>query len=135
MPGPWIRTVAVLCYIGALRVPLVAWVAPEWAFTIPSGAVVAALAWAYGRKRSNFLLHHAREGVRWSLQSNLVLAAMALISKGWYYASRYTGLSAFDGLWHFTAVAVRWAGGLVTVLTLFVMIKAARGQTGDALTI
>lgn len=134
MPGPWMRTAAMLCYIGALRVPVVALVLPEWSFTIPSGVVVAALAWAYGRKRSDFLLHHAREGVRWSLQSNLVLAALALLSKGWYYAWRFTGLAPFDGLWHFTAIAVRWAGGLVTVLTLFVMLKAARGQTGDALT-
>jgi hypothetical protein len=132
---PLERTAAVLCYLGALRVPLVALVLPEWAFTLPSGLLVAAAAWAYGRKRSPFLLHHGREGFWWSVQSNLVLLGIALLSKFIYYGWYYSGLVAANALWHFGATAFRWAGVLASILTLFVMYKAARGQTSDALTL
>jgi hypothetical protein len=122
-----------LCYLGALRVPLVALLLPEWAFTVPSGLLIAGTAWAYGRKRSPFLLHHGREGTKWALQANLLLAAMALLAKGLYYAWFYSGLTAANALWHFSATLFRWSGVLVSILTLFVMAKAARGQTADAL--
>lgn len=124
-----------LCYLGAIRVPLVALVLPEWAFTVPSGLAVALGAWAYGRKRSAFLLHHGREGFWWAAQSNLVLVGLALLSKGLYYAWFYSGLTAANSLWHFSAAIFRWAGVLVSILTLFVMYKAMRGDTSDPLTV
>jgi hypothetical protein len=129
------RILALLCYLGALRVPLVALVLPEWAFTLPSGLLIAAGVWVYGRRRSKFLKHHAREGVVWAVQANLLLAALTLLSKGFYYAWYYSGLAPANVLWHFSATLSRWAGVLVSILTLFVMAKAARGQTGDALTV
>lgn len=134
MIRPVERAVAALCYLGALRVPLVALMVPEWAFTVPSGLLVAAGAWAYGRKRSPFLAHHGREGFWWAVQSNLVVVGIALLSKLIYYGWYYSGIVAVNTLWHFSAVAFRWAGVLVSVLTLFVMFKALRGSTGDALT-
>lgn len=122
-----------LCYLGALRVPLVALVLPEWAFTVPSGLLIAGAAWLTGRKRrSAFLLHHGREGFKWALESNLLLAAMALLAKGLYYSWFYSGLPAANALWHFSATLFRWAGVLVSILTLFVMYKAARGESADA---
>lgn len=131
----WVeRAVAALCYLGALRVTVVALVLPEWAFTIPTGLLIAGAAWAYGRKHSPFLLHHGREGVKWAVQANLLLIALALLAKGLYYVWFYSGLTAVNALWHFSATGFRWAGVLVSVLTLFVMLKAARGQTDDALT-
>lgn len=135
MSRPLERFVAALCYLGALRVPLVALMLPGWAFTVPSGLLVAAGAWAYGRKHSPFLRHHGREGFQWALQANLVIAAGALLSKALYYGWYYSGLSPFNALWHFSAAAFRWAGVLVSILTLFVMYKAARGETSDALSI
>jgi hypothetical protein len=125
--------VALLCYLGALRVPIVALLLPGWAFTVPSGLVIAGAAWAYGRKRSPFLRHHGREGFKWALQANLVLAGLALLAKGLYLLWFYSGATAANALWHFSASTFRWAGLLVTVLTVYVMVKAARGSTGDAL--
>lgn len=133
MPRPLERTVAVLCYLGAMRVPVVALMLPEWAFTIPSGLLVAGGAWAYGRRRSPFLLHHARQGLTWSLQANLMLAAVSLVSKGFYYLSLYTDWGGASALWQGTAAAFRWAGLLLSILTVFVVRKAALGQTGDPL--
>lgn len=133
MPTPLERFVALLCYTGTMRVPIVALMLPGWAFTVPSGLVIAGLAWSYGRKRSPFLLHHGREGFKWALQANLVLAALALLSKGLYYLWYYSGLGLANGLWHFSASIFRWAGLLVTILTAFVAFKAARGSVGDAL--
>jgi len=135
LPRMYERTIAVLCYVGALRVPLVALVLPEWAFTIPTGLLFAGLAWAYGRKRSPFLLHHGGAGFAWALQTNLLLAAGALVSKGLYYAWFYTGLYPLNWLWHFSGTGVRWAGALVSVITGLVMWKALRGDTTDALTV
>lgn len=134
MSRPLERTIAVLCYLSALRVPLIALMLPEWAFTLPSGLLIAGAAWLYGRRRSPYLVHHAREGFRWAVQANLLLAAVAVIAKLFYYGWIYSGASAFDVLWHFSATVFRWAGVLVSVLTLFVMYKAARGSTNDALT-
>lgn len=135
MSRPFERTVAVLCYLGALRVPLVALVLPEWAFTLPSGLLIAAAAYLYGRKRSAFLCHHGREGLKWALQSNLLLVGLALLTKLCYYAWFYSGLIAANSIWHFGATGFRWAGILVSILTGFIMYKAARGQTTDALTV
>ncbi|HYF92108.1 MAG TPA: hypothetical protein VD969_07660 [Symbiobacteriaceae bacterium] len=135
MPRLIERAVAALCYLGAIRVTVVALVLPEWAFTIPSGILIAAMAWAYGRKRSPFLLHHGREGLKWAVQANLLLVALALLSKGLYYGWFYSGFPAMGGLWHFSATGFRWAGVLVSVITVFVMLKAARGETADALTV
>ncbi|MDB4897096.1 MAG: hypothetical protein JWN15_3358 [Firmicutes bacterium] len=129
------RVLAVLCYLGALRIPAVALAVPEWAFTIPTGLLIAAGVWVFARRRSPFLRHHAREGFKLALQANLLLAALALLAKGFYYAWFYSGLTPVNMLWHFGATAFRWAGVLVMVLTLSVMVKAARGQTGDALTV
>lgn len=134
MPRPFERALAALCYLGALRVTLVALVLPEWAFTIPGGLAIAGAAWAYGRKRSPFLLHHGREGVKWALQANLLLVALTLLAKGFYYVWYYSGVTAANALWHFSATGYRWAGVLVSIITLFVMAKAARGQMSDALT-
>lgn len=133
LPRPFERVLAALCYLGALRVPVVALMLPEWAFTVPSGLLIAGLVWIYGRKRSPFLLHHGREGVKWALQANLLLAAIALLARGLYFGWQYFGWSAMNTLWHFSATGFRWAGVLTSVITLFVMVKAARGQTGDAL--
>lgn len=135
MPRLHERAWAVFCYLGALRVPVVALILPEWAFTVPSGLLVAGAAWGYGRKHSPFLLHHAREGFRWSLQSNLLLAALALVSKLFWHLHLWSDVALFDRVWHFGATIFRWAGILVSILTLFVMYKAARGDTGDALTV
>ncbi|MGE5673414.1 MAG: hypothetical protein ACM3XM_05955 [Mycobacterium leprae] len=135
MPGPWERLVALLCYVGALRVPLVALVLPQWAFTLPSGILIALLAWGYGYKRSPFLRHHGREGLKWGLEANAILAVLALLSKLFYYGWEYSGLALINTLWHFTATIAQWAGFLATLLTLFVMLKAARGETGDALSV
>jgi len=134
VPRPLERTIAILCYLSALRVPLIALVLPEWAFTLPSGLLVAGGAWLYGRRHSDFLLHHAREGFRWAVQANLLLAAVAITAKLFYYGWVYTEVSSLNALWHFTATVFRWAGVLVSILTLFVMYKAARGSTVDALT-
>jgi len=134
LPRPFERALAALCYLGALRVPVVALVLPQLAFTVPSGLVLAGAAWAYGRKRSPFLYHHGREGFKWALQANLLLAAFAVLSKGLYSIWYYTGLASVNALWHFSATGFRWAGVLVSIITLFVMLKAARGSTADALT-
>jgi chromate transport protein ChrA len=133
MARPVARAVAVLCYLGAIRVPVVALVVPEWALTIPSGLLVAGLAWAYGAKRSPFLLHHAREGLKWSVQANLLLAAISLLSMGLHALWSQTGGAVIHSLWHLAADLFWWAGILVSILTLFVMYKAAQGETGDAL--
>lgn len=136
MPRLWERVTAVLCYVGALRALVVALVLPGWAFAVPvTGLLLAGGAYLYGKRRSPFLLHHAREGLRWVIQANLLLAAVALISKGFYYGWLYSGADAFYGLWSFVASIARWAGGLVSIITLFVMFKAARGGTGDALSL
>lgn len=136
MPRLWERVAGVLCYVGALRALVVALVLPGWAFAIPvTGMLLAGGCYLYGRKRSPFLLHHAREGLRWMIQANLVLAGVALISKGFYYAWFYTGTDAFGSLWHFAATVARWAGGLISIITFFVGYKAGRGGTGDALSL
>lgn len=135
MPCPLQRTVAVLCYLGAMRVPVVALLLPEWAYTIPSGLLVAGGAWLYGRRRSPFLLHHARQGLLWSLQANLLLAAISVAAKGLFHVWRYTGWSGANTLWHGTAALFQWSGLLVTVLTVVIMRKAFLGQTGDALSV
>jgi hypothetical protein len=125
---------AVLCYLGALRVPVVAFMLPGWAFTLPTGLLSAGAVWLYGRRRNRpFLCYHGREGFRWALEANLLLAAIALLARGWYALWQVTGLDLFDGLWHFSATGFRWAGALVSIITAVVMYKAARGQTGDAL--
>lgn len=129
------RVLAVLCYLGAMRIPAVALVVPEWAFTLPSGLLVAAGVWLFGRRRSPFLSHHAREGLKLALQANLLLAVLSLLAKGFYYAWFYSGLAPFNALWHIGGTMFRWTGVLVTVLTLAVMVKAARGETSDALTL
>lgn len=136
MPRFWERFAAVLCYVGALRALVVALLLPGWAFAIPlTGLLLTGAIWLYARRRSAFLRHHAREGVRWCIQANLLLAGVALLSKGFYYGYRWTDLELFYGLWHFGATVARWAGGLISVITGFVMYKAARGGTGDALTL
>lgn len=127
------RLFAVACYLGALRVPMVALVLPEWAFTIPSGLLVTGAAWLYGRKRSPFLLQHARDGFRWSLQSNLLLAGIALLARALHWSWQALGWAWFHSLWYGSAALFRWAGVLVTLVTLAVMARAARGQVGDAL--
>jgi hypothetical protein len=134
MSQPLQRLVAVMCYLGALRVPLVAFVLPGWALTIPSGLIVAGAAWAYGRKRSPFLLHHGREGFRWAIQANLLLAALSLLSMGLHYGWQHWDIALLGSLWQLGATLFRWAGLLVSIMTLLVMLKAARGQTGDAFT-
>jgi protein-S-isoprenylcysteine O-methyltransferase Ste14 len=118
-----------------MRIPAVALFLPEWAFTLPSGLLVAAGVWLFGRRRSPFLRHHAREGFKLALQANLLLAALSLLAKGFYYAWFFSGLAPINALWHLGATIFRWAGVLVTVLTLAVMLKAARGETSDALTL
>lgn len=133
LPRPLVRTVAVLCYLGAMRVPVVALMLPEWAYTVPSGLLVAAGAWLYGRRHSPFLLHHAKQGLNWSLQANLLLDAVSLLSKGCYYLWLYTGWSGAGTTWQGMATVFRWAGVLVSVLTVFVMRKAFLGQVGDPL--
>lgn len=124
-----------LCYLGAMRVPLVALVLPEWAFTVPSGLLIAMLAWWYSRGRSPFLYHHAREGVKWAVQANLIIVGLSLLAMALYAAWFHTGLTLFNSLWHLSATVFRWSGVLVSVLTLFTMIKAAKGLTSDALTV
>jgi hypothetical protein len=126
---------AVLCYIGAMRVPVVALAMPQWAYTVPSGLLVAALVWAYGRKRSPFLQHHGWEGLKWALQANLLLVLLSLLAQGLYYGWYFTGWVPANSLWHFGAALFRWTGALVTILTGFVMFKAAQGSTADALTV
>lgn len=133
MPRPLERVAAVLCYLGAMRVPIVALVIPEWAFTVPTGLLFAGLAWAYGAQRSPFLLHHGREGVKWAVQANLLLVLLSLLAKGLYYLWFYTGITATNTLWHFSAMVFRWTGVLVSVLTLLIMFKARRGLVCDAL--
>lgn len=128
-----LRLFAMACYLGALRVPMVALVLPEWAFTIPSGLLVTGAAWLYGRRRSPFLSQHARAGFRWSLQSNLLLAGIALVARALHWGWRTLGWDGFHSLWYASATLFRWAGLLVTLVTLTVMIRAARGQVGDAL--
>ncbi len=133
MPRLVERIAAVLCYLGAMRVPIVALVVPDWVFTVPSGLLVAGVLWLISRGRSPFIHHHARAGLAWALQANGLLLVIALIAKGLYLAWFATGLPAVNELWHFTAGLFRWAGLLVTLLTLLVMVKAAKGQTGDPL--
>lgn len=133
MPRPLERTLAVLCYLGAMRVPIVALVVPDWVFTVPSGLLVAAGLWVYSRRRSPFIHHHARAGLIWAVQANGLLLAIALVAKLFYYAWYLTGIPVLNELWHGTADAFRWTGVLVTLLTLIVMVKAAKGQTGDPL--
>lgn len=131
MPNWLHRTTAALCYAGALRVPVVALVLPEWAFTIPSGLLIAGLAWWYGKRHSPFLLHHAREGFRWSLQANLLLAGLALFSMLCHFIwIRWDTHGAYL-LWNLMATVVQWAGVLISILTLLVMAGALRGHTGD----
>lgn len=134
MSWPLQRLVAVLCYLGALRVPLVAFLLPGWALTVPSGLVVSGVAWAYGHKRSPFLRHHGREGFRWAIHANLLLAALSLIAMALHYGWQHWEIAILGSLWQLSATLFRWAGLLVSIITLFVMYKAARGQTSDALT-
>ncbi len=125
-----------LCYVGALRALVVGLLHPGWAFALPAtGVLLAGGAWLYGRKRSPFLVHHGREGLRWCIQTSLLLAAVALLSKCLYYGWVWTGFEPFYGLWHFAATIARWSGGLVSIITFFVMYKAAKGGTGDALSL
>lgn len=124
------RIVAALCYMGALRVPVTALLLPEWAFTLPSGLLIGAGAWWYGRQRSPFLRHHAREGLRWSLLANLLMAALAALSALLHLLGARYALTASLWAWHLMAVVVRWAGVLVSILTLLAMARAVRGQTG-----
>lgn len=133
MPRPLDRALAVLCYLGAMRVPVVALVIPDWVFTVPSGLLVAAGLWLYSRRRSPFVHHHARAGLTWAVQANGLLLIIALVAKLFYFAWFYTGIPMLNDLWHGTATLFRWAGLLVTLLTMLVMIKAAKGQTGDPL--
>ncbi|MFZ5813798.1 MAG: hypothetical protein ACOY93_00665 [Bacillota bacterium] len=133
MPRPLERVAALLCYTGAMRVPLVALVVPDWVFTVPSGLLIAATLWLYSRKRSPFLHHHARAGLVWAVQANGLLLLIALVAKLFYLLWFRTGLPALNQIWHFTADAFRWSGLLVTLLTVVVMVKAAKGQTGDPL--
>lgn len=135
MPRPLERVGAVLCYTGAMRVPIVALVVPDWVFTVPSGLLVAAALWLYSRKRSPFIHHHARAGLLWAVQANGLLLLIALVAKLWYILWFQTGLPLFNTLWHGSADGFRWTGLLVTLLTLVVMVKAAKGQTGDPLSL
>lgn len=135
MPRPFERLMALFCYLGALRVPVVAFVIPDWVFTLPSGLLVAGAVWLYSRRRSPFLAHHAREGLVWALQTNLLLLAVAVAAKLLYLSWFHTGLPVVNELWHITATIFRWTGVLVSLLTLFVMTKAAKGQTGDPLSL
>ncbi|MFZ5828013.1 MAG: hypothetical protein ACOY94_27220 [Bacillota bacterium] len=133
MPRPLERVAAVLCYTGAMRVPVVALVVPDWVFTVPSGLLVAAALWLYSRKRSPFVHHHARAGLVWAVQANGLLLILALVAKLFYFLWFRTGIPALNQIWHGTAEGFRWIGLLVTLLTLVVMVKAAKGQTGDPL--
>lgn len=128
------RALAALCYLGALRVPVVSWFLPGLALTLPSGLIFTGIAWLYGRRRSPFLLHHAREGLKWSVQANLLAAMVSLLSMAFHFAWEQTGIHLLSQLWHWCAVGLRWLGGLVSVLTLYSMFKAARGSTADAFT-
>ncbi len=134
MPRRFERVWAVLCYLGALWVPVIALAVPEWAFTLPSGLLLAAAAWLYGRRRSPYLAHHGREGFQWSLQANAVLAAIALLSKGLWLTWDRTGWAPAETLWHLSATGFRWTGWLVFILTVIAVIRAARGETRDVLT-
>lgn len=133
MPRPLERVAAVLCYLGAMRVPIVALVIPDWVFTVPSGLLVAAGLWLYSRRRSPFVHHHARAGLIWALQTNGLLLVIALVAKLFYFAWFRTGIPVLNEFWRGTAEGFRWTGLLVTLLSLIVMVKAARGQTGDPL--
>jgi hypothetical protein len=123
----------VLCYLGAMRVPIVALVVPDWVFTVPSGLLVGAALWLYSRRRSPFIRHHARYGLLWAVQANGLLLLIALVAKLFYFLWFRSGLPLVNELWHASADAFRWTGVLVTLLTVIVMFKAAKGQTGDPL--
>lgn len=133
MVRPWERVAGALCYVGALRVVLVALLLPGWAFTLPTGLLTAGGAWLYGRKRSPFLLHHGREGFRWTLQANLILAAISLLAMALYRGWEEWELLPLHSLWIGMAMVARWVGALLGLVTLLIMGKAARGQTGDLL--
>jgi len=124
---------AVLCYLGAIRVPVVALVVPDWVFTVPMGLLVAGALWFYSRRRSPFLFHHARAGLVWAVQTNGLLLLIALLAKFFYALWFRTGVPLLNQTWHLTADLFRWAGILVALLTLLVMARAAKGQTGDPL--
>lgn len=135
MPRPLERAAAVLCYTGAMRVPIVALVVPDWVFTVPSGLLLGALLWLYSRHRSPFIHCHARAGLLWAVQANVLLLSVALLSKLTYAVWFRTGMPLLNQVWHGTAGLFRWSGVLVTLLTVIVMVKAARGQTGDPLSL
>lgn len=124
------RITAALCYTGALRVPITALLLPGWAFTVPSGLLVSMAAWWYGRRRSPFLLHHAREGLRWSVQANLLMAGLAVISALLHLMGARYSLPYALWAWGLMATVVRWTGVLVSILTIMAMIRAIRGKTG-----
>jgi hypothetical protein len=131
LPSFGLRLLAALCYLGALRVPVAALAMPEWSLSVPAGLAVAGMAWCLGRRLSPFLLHHAREGLRWSIQANLLLAALALLSMLFHQLREQLGWSWGERLWHLAALVVQWTGVLVSILTLLVMSRALRGSTED----
>lgn len=124
---------AVLCYLGAIRVPVVALIVPDWVFTVPTGLLVAGGIWLYSRRRSAFCYHHARAGLTWAVQTNGLLLLIALAAKLLYALWFRTGIPLLNQTWHLAADLFRWTGILVALLTLLVMLRAARGQTGDPL--
>jgi chromate transport protein ChrA len=130
-PNAALRLAALLCYVGALRVPIIALLLPEWAFTLPTGLLVAVAIWAYSRNRSTFLQHHAQAGIKWAVLANLIMTVLALVSKGLYYGWYRSGLMPFNSLWHLGATVFRWTGLLLSVLTVSLVVKAVRGQTKD----
>lgn len=133
LPRPLERVAAVLCYLGAMRIPIIALVVPDWVFTVPSGLLIAAALWLISRRRSPFLHQHAHAGLVWALQANGLLLGIALLGKLFYFAWFQTGMPVINQLWHGSATIFRWTGLLVSLLTAVAMLKAAKGQTGDPL--
>lgn len=133
LPRPLLRLAAVLCYLGAMRIPIVALVVPDWVFTVPSGLVIGVALWLISRRRSPFLHQHAQAGLLWALQANGLLLGIALFGKLCYYGWFRTGIPLINQLWHGSATVFRWTGLLITLITLVAMWKAAKGQTGDPL--
>lgn len=126
-----IRICAALCYLAALRVLVTGLLMPQWAFAVPSLFLINLAFWWYGRRRSPFLLHHARTGFRWSLQANLLMAALAALSALFHLVGARWAFPYALTAWHLMATVVRWAGVLVAILTALAMARALRGQTAD----
>ncbi|MBP2018631.1 hypothetical protein J2Z79_002046 [Symbiobacterium terraclitae] len=127
------RILAVLAYAGALRLPVAAWLLPDWLYTLPWGLLLAGGLWAWARGRSPFLAHHGRAGLLWTLQVSGLLLAISLVADLWYAAWFHTGVPLLNRAWHLTSDLYRWASFLSSLLTVLAMYRAAKGQTGDPL--